>query len=562
MATKKKTASEIVSETMNVMTSIPKPKMTLAEAEARNKKIMDEEKRKYAESTKSSGSSSSRKSSNANATNIVSDTMNRMTSIPIDVNNRAPLPVQQPITQNVQPTNTQPAIDTANAGNFAANNKSVWENYKTMIGLGGDKNIPTTNKNLPTTDQYGNQYGYAAPITSQDIFNTYSAISGIAALYKLGLSLLTKEGVKTVASQTPKIGKIVTTKAPGEVAQNTKTISKIIENIGNYVKTHPGRTAVVGLGLVGNSLAGHESSQSKLTNFEDTIQDSPKLTEEQKNTFYQEIDDMRTGWNEVKSYIPKGIGKTFISTNDMEKSFNDMEHIVDMKVKNDKDFLDNMSVKIFRGETLTPEEETKAIKLDPTGAVAKLVKAKQEANTQKVNDKYITDLSLKYKSTSDEDLVNSDEVIAAVNAFPDSLLADWYNTARANIANQKKIELNNINDERMRNEQRYYNEQQETEQRRYNEQREAEQRRYQEQQQAEERMYQNAASVATATESVPSSTLGFGLLNSGGDVIKTAKAENAKLGLTGSEDLSQHYFGMAYGQLPPEYRQLIDLMLQ
>jgi len=102
-------------------------------------------------------------------------------------------------------------------------------------------------------------------------------------------------------------------------------------------------------------------------------------------------------------------------------------------------------------------------------------------------------------------------------------------------------------EEKQTAEQRTYNEGQEAEQRAYNEQTKEEQRNYNEQQAALEAQRQ-AGLEATATESSGSSTLTFGLLNTGGDTQFVDRDKAA-----------QYYFEKPYEDLTPAQKKLLML---
>jgi hypothetical protein len=113
-------------------------------------------------------------------------------------------------------------------------------------------------------------------------------------------------------------------------------------------------------------------------------------------------------------------------------------------------------------------------------------------------------------------------------------------------------------EEKKLEEKRRYDEQQQAADRAYAESQKQEQRRYDEQQQAEQRAYESGL---PQYESEPGSTLGFGLLNSGGATVLVKKtAQNAGQLVTDPEEISMYYFGIPYAQLNDVQRNLVDMI--
>jgi hypothetical protein len=147
-----------------------------------------------------------------------------------------------------------------------------------------------------------------------------------------------------------------------------------------------------------------------------------------------------------------------------------------------------------------------------------------------------------------------------IQAFVDELSAinREYDKRKAEQVAQAVIDDRAYKEQQLA-EQRTYEQQQLEEQRAYNEAQTASDRAYAEQQQAEQRAYE-AGLPETVSE--PGSTLGFGLLSSGGETRLVKKGTSTGEGsyITDPNEIANYYFGIPYSQLNDVQKELVDMI--
>jgi len=389
---------------------------------------------------------------------------------------------------------------------------SPWKKDLT-VGIGG-KYVPGASEMLET----GVGMLEVASIASS-LAEIYSFAAGMG---KIGSIALTPGGAATLAEASPEAAGVVKTVASAGVpavntinnASRIKALTGVMSRLGMGNAAIGYVLAASGLSVpLTSSISGAASTDESISKFAEEVGNYlPKLRDAGMNDEADELNDLvkdlRDGLDVAVKYIPL-IGKSIESSkiSGYKDKMNSITDSYEAKIKADEAFVADVALRYRLGEEVSPQDVSKAAKIDPD-----ILLLKQAADK-----------------------------LAAEKAAQPGIDAQKAADAQASKEEQRRY------NEQREAEGRTYSEGQKEDQRAYNEQQQAEQRAYNEAQQAKaDEMAQDASD--TATETSGGSVLNFGLLSSSG-----------ALEFVDRDKASQVYFGKPYELLDPAQRRLLEL---
>ena len=333
----------------------------------------------------------------------------------------------------------------------------------------------------------------------------------------------------------------------GTNSKSARTASDIIK--GLFISKN-GTPKLLGIGLgtiVASGLYGITASSTKLENLaKNSPADIQTLREagmhEEADAMQQDLDAIADTTNAVLLAPIYGRSKPAKDMRDFATKYATLIEEAKAKIEADEkaneDFVATTENKIKNGIDVSDEDLAKAAGLNPGGAAETQILLKEQIQVKNEAIETQNTLITKMVSMSDEQILSSPEILAAVNdpVNADSLLVQLYIDAHDNFESARQEAQKQEYAASVKAEQRAYNEAQRDEQRAYNEQQQA----IADQQQFVEE--------STATENSGASTLNFGILGSSGEVEFVDR-----------DAASNVYFGKVFEELTPAQKKLLML---